>query len=113
VVVSRQVSLKPDDGTKIQVRSGLVEEEQVRLDEQRTGESDTHPPSTGHVLCRLGHHLLGETETRENGTCLGLKGSGVHLFELLVNGLERQLVDIIGDGKLLNEPLETSYLLLG
>jgi len=113
VVVSGQVSLEPDNGSQIQVRSGLVEKQNVRLNEQGSGKSDTHTPTTRHVLGGLGHHCLGEPETAENRTGLGLEHGGVHFLEFFVNSLQGELIDVIGDGHFLGEFLETSDLLLG
>ena len=40
MVIRAQVRLEPHDGTEVQVIGGLVEEEEVRLDEERAGEGD-------------------------------------------------------------------------
>lgn len=113
VVVGGKVSLEPDDGSEIQVGGRLVKQQDVGLDEERTGKCDTHTPTTRHVLGRLLHHGLGETETRENGTSLGLKGRWVHLLELLVNLLKSDLINLVGNSKVLSHLLETRNLLLG
>ena len=63
VVVLGQIGFQPAHGLEIQVIGRLVEDEEMRLDEESTGEGDTHAPSTGHVLGRLLHHLLREAET--------------------------------------------------
>jgi hypothetical protein len=113
VVVGGEVSLEPDDGSEIQMRRRLVEEEKVGLDEERSGKSDSHPPSSRHVLGGLGHHGRGETETVENSSGLGLEHSGVHLLNLLVDGLEGKLVNVVGDRKVLGELLKSLNLGLG
>ena len=61
VVVSREVSFEPNDGSEVEMIGGFVEEEEVGLDEERSGQSDTHTPPTTHVLRRLLHHCLRET----------------------------------------------------
>jgi hypothetical protein len=113
VVVSGKVSLEPDDGSQIQMRGRLVEQEQMGLDEQGSGERYSHSPSSRHVLGSLLHHNSRETETREDGTSLGLEHGRVHFLELLVDCLEGELVDIIGNRHLLGELLETRHLGLG
>lgn len=113
VVVGRQVRLEPDDGAEVEVRRGLVEQEQVGLDEERAGEGDAHTPTSRHVLGRLGHHLLGEAETVQDRAGLGLEHGRVHLLDLLVDGLERELVDVVGDREILGKLLEALNLGLG
>lgn len=113
VVIGGKVSLEPDDSSKVEMRSGLVEEKKMRLDEERPSKGDTHPPTSGHVLGRLGHHGLGETKTVENGSGLGLEHGRVELLNLLVDGVEGELVDVVGDRELLGELLEAVDLLLG
>ena len=112
VVVHRQVRLQPHDSLEIQVVRWLVDQEEVRLDEQCTRERDTHPPTTGHVLRGAVHHLLRETETVENGAGLRLEGAGIELLELLVQLVEQHLVDVVCDGELLDALLELGDLFL-
>lgn len=85
----------------------------MRLDEERPREGDAHAPTTGHVLGRLGHHRLPETETVEDGRRLGLEGRRVELFELLVLQLEADLVDVVGDRHLLDLAFEQGDLVAG
>jgi hypothetical protein len=85
----------------------------MRLDEQCSSQSDSHSPTTRHILGRLGHHLLSETETHQDRTSLGLESSGVHLLELLVDGLESEIVNIVSGRHVLSESLESGDLLLG
>lgn len=89
----------------------LIEQEQVRLDEQSSGQGDSHSPSTRHVLRRLLHHLLVEAETGQDSTGLCLERAGVEILQLLVLELEADLVDIVGDGHLLDLLLDTCDLL--
>ena len=86
----------PDDSLEIEMVRRLVEEE-VGLDEERAGEGDTHPPTSRHVLGELLHHLLRETETVEDRAGLSLERAGVHLLELLVELVELDFIDIVGD----------------
>jgi hypothetical protein len=95
------------------MRRRLVEQEQVGLDEEGPRERDTHSPATRHVLRRLGHHRRGEAETVEDRAGLGLEHRRVHLLNLLVDGLERELVDVVGDREVLGELLEPLDLGLG
>ena len=113
VVVGREVGLEPDNGAEVEMRRRLVEQEQVRLNKEGPRERDTHPPATRHVLGRLGHHCRREAETVEDRTGLGLEHRGVHLLNLLVDGLERELVDVVGDREVLSELLEPLNLGLG
>ena len=68
------VLLKPHTSLQVQMGSGVVEQQEGRLDEQRLGERDTHTPSTGHVLCLLVDGVLVEAETSENERCAGMEG---------------------------------------
>jgi hypothetical protein len=113
MVVGGKVRLEPDDGSQVQMRGRLVEQKQMGLDEERPSKSDSHPPTSGHVLGRLGHHGGGKTETVEDGSGLGLESGRVELLDLLVDGLEGELVDVVGNGKLLSNLLESVDLLLG
>lgn len=56
---------------------------------------------------------MAEPETVENAGCFDLERGRVELFELLVLGLERKIVDIVGDAQLLDLPLETRDLFFG
>jgi hypothetical protein len=80
---------------------------------ERLGERDTHPPSSRHILRRLGHHLRSEAETVKDGTSLGLEGGRVELLELLVLELKSEIVDDVGNGHFLNLCLDTSGLVAG
>lgn len=113
VVVGRKVCFEPDNSAEVEMRRRLVEQEQVRLDEKRPGERDAHPPATRHVLRRLGHHRRREAETVEDRTGLCLEHGGVHLLNLLINGLERELVDVVGNREILGELLKPLNLSLG
>lgn len=113
MVVGGKVSLEPDDGSEIQMGGGLIEEEKMRLDEESSSESDSHPPSSRHILRGLGEHRSGESETVKNGSSLGLEHGRVELLNLLVDGIESELVDVVGNGELLSELLESLDLLLG
>ena len=84
VVVHGGVPFEPDDRLEIEVVPRFVEEEVVRLDKERAGEGDTHPPTSRHVLGGLLHHLLRETETVEDRAGLGLECARVHLLEWIV-----------------------------
>jgi hypothetical protein len=113
VVVGGKVGLEPHDRSEIQMRCRLVEEEKMRLDEESSCERDSHPPSSGHVLRGLGEHRGGESETVEDGSGLGLEHGRVELLNLLVDGVEGELVNVVGNRELLSELLETLDLLLG
>ena len=78
------VLLEPHTGLQVQMGSGVVEQQQGGLDEQRLGERNTHTPSTGHVLCLLVDGDLVETETGKNEGCAGVEGGRVHVFLTLV-----------------------------
>ena len=85
----------------------------MRANGKGLGEGDTHPPSSGHVIGGLGHHLRSETETVKNGTGLGLERGGVELLELLVLELKSEIVDNVGDRHLLDLGLDAGSLVAG
>ena len=82
-------------------------------DRERLSKGDTHPPSSGHVLGRLGHHLGTETETVENRSSLGLERGRVEVLELLVLHLESNLVHNVRNRHLLDKSLDTGSLVTG
>lgn len=45
----------------------LVEKEDMRFDEKRSGEGNTHMSSTTHVFIRVFHHVLGKAKTVKEG----------------------------------------------
>ena len=57
------VFFQPHTGLQVQVSSGIVQEQERRLDEERLSEGDTHTPATGHVLGLLVNGVLVETKT--------------------------------------------------
>lgn len=133
VVVGGKVRLEPDDSLQIweqadesvgsspqsqseqrtEMVGRLIEEKEMGADSESLGEGDTHPPSSRHVLGRLGHHLGSETETVQNGTGLGLEGRGVELLELLVLELESEVVHDVGNRHLLDLLLNAGGLVAG
>lgn len=111
VVVGGEVRLEPDDGAEIEMVRRLVEQEQMRLDEQCARKRDTHTPSSRHVLCRLLHHGRIESETVQDAARLRLEGAGVHLLQLFISGIERKIVDVVSDRKFLDVFFEARNLL--
>ena len=77
------VFFQPHTGFEIQMCSGVIEEEESRLDEQGFCESDTHTPSTRHVFGLLMDGLLVETETGENEGGSYLESGRIHAFDTL------------------------------
>ena len=96
MVVGREVSFKPNDGSEVKMIRGFIEEEEMGFDEEGSRQGDTHPPTTTHVPRRLLHHLLRETQTVEDTAGLGLKCVGIEFLQLLVREIQRCFVDIIG-----------------
>ena len=68
-----EVVLEPGDVDNIQVVSGLIEQENMGLDEQCPSEGNTHTPTTRHILGWASHHLLTETKTVKNGSSLSFE----------------------------------------
>ena len=113
MVIRRQVRLQPDHGPQIQVIRRFIQYKQMRLDEKRTGEGYAHAPPTTHIFRGFLHHGLGESQSVEDASCLGLEGAWVELFELLVSGLESELIDVICNGELFDPGFEFGYLGFG
>jgi hypothetical protein len=113
VVVGSEVCFQPDNGTQIQMRSRLIKQQQMRLDEQCSCQSDSHSPTTRHILGRFSQHLLSESQTSQDRTSLGFESSGVHFLEFFVNGLESEIVDIVSGRHVLGEFFESGNFLLG
>ncbi len=93
---------------QIQMVCGLVEDEQLRLDEQRARQADTHAPAAAVLLRRLGaHFVLIKLQTGQNGrgTRLGLvrcagvrethKKTTTHTLALSTFNLAQPLVDVL------------------
>ena len=62
--------------------SGFIEEQEMRFNEEGTGESDAHAPSITHVFCEFLHHRLGELEAMRNEAGFSFECCWVHLFKL-------------------------------
>ena len=80
-----ELLLQPHTGIQVQVVGGLVQEEQVRLQEEGPGEGNPHPPATREVLRHLLLHFVGEAEASQDVGSLGLGGVGVDAVEPLVH----------------------------
>lgn len=80
-----EVVFQPDDGLHIQVVGWFVEQEERRLDEERSRQRNSHTPTTreftGLVLL-LG---FGETQTRQDLRGSSLSCGCVKLFQTLIN----------------------------
>ena len=77
----------------------LVEQQQRRLDEQRTGQRDSHPPAAREVFCRAILHLGGEAEPRQDLANLALgavRPDGVELGVACLGDEKRPLKRQIG-----------------
>lgn len=112
MVVHGKVGLEPDDGFKIQVIGGFIEQEEMGFDEERPSKSDTHPPTTTHVFSGLCHHGGVESETVQDGSSFDFEGVGVHLFQLLVSSFQSKVVDIVGYRQIFDTLLKLSDLCL-
>ena len=58
LLVVLQLFFQPDTALEVEMVSWLIEQEEVRLNEEGAGEGDTHAPSSGEVLALLVHHFL-------------------------------------------------------
>ena len=85
VLVRLEFFFEPDAGLEVEVIGRLVEEQQMRLDEERSGQGDSHAPTAGKVLAALPLHLLGEAETLEDVASLGLGHVRADVVETLVD----------------------------
>ena len=104
LLVVFQLLLEPDAGLQVQVVGGLVEQQQVRLDEQRPekdqicfkclndkclifspGERHPHPPPAGELLALLVHHGLREAEAPQQAGGLHLGAVRPQLVQPLVH----------------------------
>jgi hypothetical protein len=82
---------EPLDGGEVEVVGGLIEQQDVGRDEERTGQTDAHAPATGEALDGRVLHGLGELKTGEDGADAGLGGAGTDLIEALVDAVELEL----------------------
>ena len=72
---------------------GFIEEQEMGFNEEGTGESDAHAPSTTHVFCGLLHHRLGESETMQNRAGFSFECGWVHLFKLFICEVESGFIN--------------------
>ena len=56
--------------------SGFIEEQEMGPNEEGTGESDAHAPSTTHIFCGFLHHRLGELEAMRNEASFSFELAG-------------------------------------
>mmetsp|Transcript_6829 Transcript_6829/g.13405 ORF Transcript_6829/g.13405 Transcript_6829/m.13405 type:complete len:337 (+) Transcript_6829:1069-2079(+) len=88
LLVSDKIFLQPDDGGKVQVVRRLVEEKDVRIDEQRAGQRHPHPPPSRERRCGDRLSILAEPQAREDARRARIGGVGIDLLESLVDLLE-------------------------
>ena len=84
-LVTTKTVLKPQNGRHIQMVSGLVEQQELGLNEESGGEGNTHPQTTRQGRDEGGLTLLIETENTE------------HTLGTLDGGLRAELVQVLLD----------------
>jgi len=105
-----KVFLEPDDGFEIEMVRGLVEKKDVRLGEEETGESRSHPPAAAEFRNGAGEVPLAKSEAREDNFRLVLGGipSGMFVMRLDFTEFLHELTllgRIVRSGELLHEKL--------
>ena len=77
----RQVLFEPGDGVDVEVVRRLVEDEDVGLGQQQSGEGHPHPPATGQLADRPVVGIGREAESVQDAMGLGLQGVPAQLLE--------------------------------
>lgn len=62
----RDVVLEPHHGVQVQMVCGLIQQEDVGLDEQGAGQGDTHSPTSRKTANWATEHSVGEAQTSQN-----------------------------------------------
>mmetsp|Transcript_11005 Transcript_11005/g.22140 ORF Transcript_11005/g.22140 Transcript_11005/m.22140 type:complete len:294 (+) Transcript_11005:1217-2098(+) len=89
--------LEPRARKHIEVVGGLIQQEEVRLHEQRLPQRDPHPPPATEFLGWLLHHLLREPKPGKDNGGVGLGGIAVHLLQPLVHLIEADASLLLSD----------------
>lgn len=85
VFVSFEFLLEPNTGVQIQVIRRLIEQHQVRLEEERAGERDAHSPTTREIGELFLLHLRGEAQTGQDAGCFGFGFVDIEFVQTVVN----------------------------
>ena len=93
--------LEPRERMYVEVVGRLVEEQQVRRDEEGLREGDAHAPAAGELSRRLGLHVDVEAEAGEQLRRARLRVIGVELVEPLVHLGERDAEPLLERVRLL------------
>ena len=80
-----ELLLEPDAGLQVQVVGRLVEEEEMRLDEEGAGEGDAHAPTSRELLALFVLHGGVEAQTLEDVGRFGLGRVCAQLVQALVH----------------------------
>ena len=97
----------------------LIEQQQLRRREERLCQSDTHTPSTGHVLCGpiSGYHVIGEAQASKDLARAWLSAGGVELVKARVDADEPLVLwaaflqsDVISGSQLQSDVISGSQL---
>ena len=85
VFVSFEFLLEPDAGVQIQVIRRLIQQHQVRLEEERSSERNAHSPTTREIGELFLLHLRGEAKTGQDARCFGFCFVDIEFVETVVN----------------------------
>ena len=85
LLVGFEFLLEPDARLQVQVVGGLVHEEQMGLEEEGSGQSHAHSPTSRKVLTLFVHHALGESQTLQDVAGLELGRVGTNLVQTVVH----------------------------
>mmetsp|Transcript_41585 Transcript_41585/g.90649 ORF Transcript_41585/g.90649 Transcript_41585/m.90649 type:complete len:328 (+) Transcript_41585:595-1578(+) len=84
----RQVLFQPSHRVEVQMVSGLVQQEEIRVSKKCAGQRHAHAPPSGQMAKGLGLHVRGQSEPCQDLRSLVGGGGSIHLLQPLVNSRE-------------------------
>lgn len=83
--IGLQLLLKPHASLEIEMVGGLVKEEQVRSQEERPGQGNSHSPAAGEVLALLVLHRRRELKSHQQMCCSRLSCISSKIVETFIH----------------------------
>ena len=90
--IALEPGFQPEDGVKVEVVGGFVEQQQIRRTHQRLREVQTHPPAAGEAADRKIHLLVGKAQAGQQLARSGVSGIAVGIVELGVQASQRPAI---------------------
>ncbi len=90
--IALEPGFQPEDGVKVEVVGGFVEQQQIRRAHQRLREVQTHPPAAGEAADRKIHLLVGKAQAGQQLARPRVSGITVSVIEFGMQASQRPAV---------------------